>query len=177
MKNYDFSLQPFKPTKIDLQMAGNVSRKNNILTVNFALRGDLEKIEIPDTAKIPTRKYGLWEATCFEFFLGMEGSNRYWEFNISPSGDWNMFRFENYREGMIEDTIIKSLPFNILRDSNALFLSTDLDMYRLAPVEFSFKISTTAVIKDKEGNISYWAVKHCGEEADFHLRDSFLFNV
>ncbi len=123
MIKYDFSLQPFKPTKTDLQITGNLSRTNHTLSIDYALRGDLDKIEIPTTAETPTRKYGLWETTCFEFFLGLEGSNRYWEFNFSPSGDWNMYRFENYREGMIEDTIIKSIPFNVLRDSNLLFLS------------------------------------------------------
>ncbi|MGD1913756.1 MAG: DOMON-like domain-containing protein [Rivularia sp. (in: cyanobacteria)] len=177
MRKYDFSLQPFKRSKTDLQITGNLCRENHTLSVNYALKGDLNQIEIPTIAEKPSRKHELWETTCFEFFLGLEGSNRYWEFNLSPSGDWNIYRFENYREGMEEDTAVKSIPFNILRDSNSLFLSLEFNMHQLLPIVFNFKVSTTAVIKDKYGDISYWAVKHCAEEADFHLRDSILFYV
>ena len=73
---------------------------------------------------------------------------------------------------------VHSLPFNILRDNNALYLGLELDLHELCTtIVNNFDVSITAVIKQKDGNISYWAVKHCGEEADFHLRDSFLYYV
>jgi hypothetical protein len=71
---------------------------------------------------------------------------------------------------------VYSLPFQILRDSNALFLRLELNLFELpTTINQNFDVSVTAVIKHKDGNTSYWAVKHCGEKADFHLRESFLF--
>ncbi|MEO1431392.1 MAG: DOMON-like domain-containing protein [Cyanobacteria bacterium J06633_8] len=176
MKSHNFSLQPFKPVNFDLQITGEVARENHILTVHYILKGDLGKIEIPPSGNTPTRKDGLWETTCFEFFLGRHYSSNYWEFNLSPNGDWNVYRFEDYRKTMELENTVHSLPFNVLRDSNALFLGLELDLHELdTTVNENFDISITTVIKQKDGDISYWAVKHCGKEADFHLRESFLF--
>lgn len=178
MRNHTFSLQPFKPAKIDLQITGEITRLNHTLTLHYALKGDLEKIEIPAIGDIPNRKDELWQTTCFEFFLGKHYSTHYWEFNLSPNGDWNIYRFENYRQTMEVENRVHSLPFNILRDSNALFLGLELNLHDLSTtINQNFDVSITTVIKHKDGDTSYWAVKHCGEEADFHLRDSFLFYV
>ncbi len=112
------------------------------------------------------------------FFLGRHRTNHYWEFNLSPNGNWNIYRFENYRQTMEVENRVDSLPFNVLRDNNALFLGLELDLHCLGTnIVNNFDISITTVIKHKDGNISYWAVKHCGENADFHIRDSFLFYV
>lgn len=175
MRKYDFTLQPFKPTNIDLKITGELARKNHTLTLRYVLKGDLEKIEIPRATDIPSRKDELWKTTCFEFFLGKSYSTHYWEFNMSPSGDWNVYRFEKYRKVMELEHKVDSLPFNILRDSNALFLGIEFNMDCLTSIDKNFDVSITAVIKQKDGNTSYWAAKHCGEEADFHLRESFLF--
>lgn len=178
MRSHNFSLQPFKPANIDLQITGEVSRNNHILTVHYALKGDLEKIEIPPVGDKQNRKDELWKTTCFEFFLGKNYTTQYWEFNLAPSGDWNIYRFEDYRKTMELENRVNSLPFNILRDNNALYLGLELDLHELSTtIVNNFDVAITAVIKHKDGNISYWAVKHCGEEADFHLRDSFLFYV
>ncbi|MCJ8281763.1 MAG: hypothetical protein MJK14_18375 [Rivularia sp. ALOHA_DT_140] len=72
---------------------------------------------------------------------------------------------------------IRVLPFNILRDTNALYLGLEFNLRAIGTIVDNFDVSITSVIKHKDGNTSYWAVKHCGEEADFHLRDSFLFYV
>ncbi|MBF2016838.1 MAG: DOMON-like domain-containing protein [Rivularia sp. T60_A2020_040] len=177
MRNHAFSLQPFEPTKTDLQITGEIIRLNHTLTLNYALKGDLEQIEIPPVVDIPTRKDGLWETTCFEFFLGKYHSTHYWEFNLSPSGNWNVYRFERYREVMELEHRVDSLPFNVLRDSNALFISLEFNMHCLTSIDRNFDVSITTVIKEKNKDMSYWALTHCGKEADFHLRDSFLFYV
>lgn len=176
MKKHTFSLQPFQQTKTDLQITGEIIRDNNILTVHYRLKGDLGEIEIPAVEKLPMRKNELWETSCFELFLGIKDTPIYWEFNLSPSGDWNIYFFESYRQSMQLENKVESLPFNILRDSNALYLGLEFNLDCLSIVE-NLDVSITTVIKSKEGDISYWALKHCGEEADFHLRDSFLLAI
>ncbi|MGB3655520.1 MAG: DOMON-like domain-containing protein [Rivularia sp. (in: cyanobacteria)] len=177
MKKQTFSLQPFQPTKADLQITGEITRDNNILTVYYRLKGDLEEIEIPTVEKLPIRKNELWETTCFEFFLGIKDAPFYWEFNLSPGGDWNIYFFEDYRHSMQLEDKFESFPFNILRDSNALYLRLEFNLDCLVSIIENLDVSITTVIKSKQGDISYWALKHCGEEADFHLRDSFVFAV
>ncbi len=176
MKKYTFSLQPFQPTNTDLQITGEISRDNNILTVYYRLKGDLGAIEIPAVEKLPIRKNELWETTCFEFFLGIKDTPMYWEFNLSPSGDWNIYHFDDYRQSMQLEHKVESLPFNILRDSNALYLGLEFNLDCLSIIE-NLDVSITTVTKNKQGEISYWALKHSGEEADFHLRDSFSLSL
>ena len=36
------------------------------------------------------------------------------------------------------------------------------------------QMSATAVLEHRQLGCSYWAWRHCGSEADFHRRDSFL---
>ena len=177
MKNHTFFLKPLERIKNDLQITGEIIRDENVLTIHYRLKGDLEKIEIPATEKLPIRKNELWETTCFEFFVGINDAPFYWEFNLSPSGDWNIYYFEKYRQPMQLEDRFESLPFNILRDSNALYLGLEFNLDGLVSIIENFDISITTVIKSKEGNISYWALKHCGKEADFHLRDSFVFEI
>lgn len=175
MKHHSFSLQPFDFSSTpDLHITGNVARNLNTLTVSYLLQGDLSKIEIPSTADIPSRKNELWEETCFEFFLGMKNSSRYWEFNLSPSGHWNVYRFDDYRQGMQEEISVLLLPFSIQDRSDTLQLTLELDLNTIISTEQSLDIGIATVIKDKDGEINYWALDHCAEQPDFHLRDSFL---
>ena len=178
MNQQIFSLQPFDRSSVpNLQITGSIARNSNTLIVSYILQGDLNKIEIPSTGHTPSRKNELWEATCFEFFLGMKNSSCYWEFNLSPSGDWNIYRFDNYRQGMQEEIAVTSLPFNVRRQSDALQLTLGLDLSKIIPANQSLDVAITTVVKDKDGEITYWALNHCGEQADFHLRDSFVIEL
>ena len=104
MKDRMFSLQPFRKDNFssDLKIAGKVSRISDRLSICYELWGKLSAIVIPDIADTPTRKNNLWKSTCFEFFLAVRDMLPYWEFNLSASGDWNVYHFQDYRAGMKE---------------------------------------------------------------------------
>ena len=105
MKRQDFSLKPVPgdgPLP-SLTITGNIIRRSQYLAIRYELRGDLTELMIPAAAERPARRHGLWKATCFEFFLGVKGEARYWEFNLSPGGDWNVYGFAGYRQGMAEE--------------------------------------------------------------------------
>lgn len=177
MNQQNFCLQPFTSIpNLDLQIHGKISRDDNNLTINYIVQGDLEKIDIPTPVEIPTRKHELWSATCWEFFLGIQDSPGYWEFNLSPTGNWNVYRFDDYRQGMREETAITSLPFTLHHHSDSVELTLELDLNQLIPPKQNLDIAITTVIKDINGIITHWALDHIGEEADFHLRDSFTIN-
>lgn len=176
MRICDFSLRPFD-TKFDpavLNLSGQVRRSDRTLTIEFKLFDAESQVLIPDS-KFPSRQHNLWQTTCFEFFIGMQNSSQYWEFNLSPSGDWNVYRFENYRAGMQEETAFSSLSFAVDQELHHTFLSIDLDLNRLNLTQ-PIDLGITAVVETND-QITYWALKHCGIEADFHIRESFAIEL
>ncbi|RAM52433.1 DOMON-like domain-containing protein [Mastigocladus laminosus UU774] len=179
MNNQEFSLQPFGDHKLlpNLKITGNITRNANQLHLCYVLSGDLEKVAIAPPSNSPKRKHELWENTCFEFFLGVKGSNKYWEFNLSPTGDWNIYRFDGYRQGMQEETVFSILPFNVEHQSDGLVVVLKTDLSKIVLIKQALKIAITTVIKSKDGEVSYWALTHQGKEADFHLRDSFIIDL
>ncbi|BAB73738.1 DOMON-like domain-containing protein [Anabaena sp. FACHB-709] len=179
MSHQIFSLQPFpsEESLVDLKIAGNISRHNNQLTINYQVVGELAPVEIPSSVDIPTRKHELWQDTCFEFFIGIKDSQQYWEFNLSPSRNWNIYRFHGYRQGMQEETAFTALPFSIENYSDSLEMSLNVDLERIISPEQLIDVAITTVIKQKDGKITYWALVHPGKEADFHIRDSFIIRL
>ncbi|MBD2097755.1 DOMON-like domain-containing protein [Trichocoleus sp. FACHB-591] len=179
MNSQAFSLQPFPNTNslTNLQIAGTVTRQAQTLYIRYVLSGDLSKIAIAAPSGMPTRKHELWQETCFEFFLGLRDSDRYWEFNLSPSGDWNVYRFDSYRQGMQEETAFTVLPFEVEAQPEAHTLSLELNLAAIAPDEQPLDVAITAVVKTKDSKVTYWALAHTGSEADFHRRDSFVLNI
>ncbi|MBE9006143.1 DOMON-like domain-containing protein [Fortiea sp. LEGE XX443] len=176
MNEQKFSLQPFASDNLlpDVQITGNIARNAHQLAVTYNLLGDLTEIIIASPSDTPTRKHELWEDTCFEFFVGIVDSQRYWEFNLSPAGHWNVYRFDGYRQGMQEETAFTNLPFLVEHQANLLALNLSVDLTKIVSSEPAIDVAITTVVKQKSSQISYWALAHKGTEADFHLRDSVL---
>ena len=171
-----FSLKPFPSAGLlpDLKITGNVTRRSKTLAISYALLGTLSELVIPAPADLPARRNTLWEETCFEFFLRAENSDQYWEFNLSPAGHWNIYRFKSYRLGMQKEPAFTSLPFRVRRQQDAFRLSLKLDLGRIIPEDQILKVGISAVIKSINGEITYWALTHTGRQADFHRRDGFI---
>lgn len=157
---------------IDLSVT--VDRRGNFLVLRYEMAGTIESILMAER-EYPTRQIGLWETTCFECFFGVPGQDLYWEVNLSTAGHWNIFRLDGYRSGLREELAIEELTVSI--DRSAFSLETELDLSLLGLETFELELSVTAVIADKLGGVSYWAVCHGGIEADFHLRDSFVIRI
>jgi hypothetical protein len=170
-----FSLKPFSAGQPlpKVQINGQIQRAANILAIRYQLQGDLSDLAIAPLSANPTRRDDLWQETCFEFFLGFKGSPAYWEFNLSPAGDWNVYRFSDYRQGMQTETALTRLPFSCDRLSNPFTLSLELDLSPIVDPDQPLELAITMVIKQLSGELSYWALTHSGPEADFHRRDGF----
>ncbi len=183
MNGQTFSLQPFPYSESsDLKITGNITRNIHHFTIHYILRGNLQDVAIAQHASRyapqsdpPERKHELWADTCFEFFLGIPNSTRYWEFNLSPSGNWNVYRFDGYRQGMQEETAFAQLPFSLQSQSDGLALTLDVNLEQIVSQQ-PLEIGITTVI-NLNNQLSYWALTHVGTEADFHLRDSFMIEL
>lgn len=178
MNPQPFDLQPFPGTgPLPQTISGHVSRQGNTLYLVYLLCGNLAHIEIPSAADRPSRRIGLWENTCFEFFIGPGGSTPYWEFNLSPSGDWNVFHFETYRQGLFEEKAFSALPFMILIQPDSLRLVLEIDLRIIIPADQAWRMAVSAVLKTGRGEVTLWALTHPGPEADFHHRDGFILSL
>ena len=179
MNGRSFSLQPFSPIgpPLNLKISGHINRRPRQLAIRYDLRGDLAKLMIPAPADMPARRHGLWEETCFEFFLGVKDSPRYWEFNLSPAGHWNVYRFAGYRQGMAEETALTSLAVSLRHGSDSLQVALELDVEKIVEADQPLMVGIAAVIKLAGNGLTYWALIHPGPAADFHRRDSFLVEL
>ncbi|NJL63137.1 MAG: DOMON-like domain-containing protein [Methylacidiphilales bacterium] len=160
-----------------MKITGNLARNENLLIISFALTGNITEVEIPSPSDNPTRKNQLWEQTCFEFFIGIKNSPRYWEFNLSPTEDWNLYSFDGYRQGMQEETAFSTLPFSIYQSDDCFAIALDFDLSKIIPNEQVLDVAIASVIQSKNNQITYWALTHCAEEADFHQRSSFILDL
>jgi hypothetical protein len=179
MKGRSFSLKPFPSDRPppNVKITGSIGRLTNTLSLSYSLLGPLAELSIPPPAQKCERKNALWEETCFEFFLGTRGSDLYREFNLSPSGNWNVYRFTSYRKGMEEEPAFTSLPFSVRTRPDGLRLFLELDLEKIVPAEQVLQIAVSAVIKDRSGRITYWALTHPGTQPDFHRREGFIVEV
>ncbi|MFN6338980.1 MAG: DOMON-like domain-containing protein [Cyanobacteriota bacterium] len=178
-----FALRPFATSAeaLGLRLGGHLARQGDRLRVVYQLRGDLDPVTLAAPADgPPERADNLWEHTCFELFLAAEGEAPYWEVNLSPSGAWNLYRLDGYRQGLRPEPDRDTLPFAVSRSPGLVEVRLDLSL----PAELArtcrqrpLWLGVTAVIERRGGELSYWALAHGGAEADFHRREDFLMRL
>lgn len=161
----------------DLKVSGTIKRSSHILCLDYRLYDPKAAVLIPPQSKHPLRKHDLWEETCFEFFLRIKDCEPYWEFNLSPSGHWNIYHFDTYRQGMKEEMAFANLPFKFNDRADSLSLQVTIDLQAIVRPEQILEIAVSTVVEFKDGNIAYWALVHPGTQADFHDRDSFKLDL
>lgn len=176
MTEQSFSLVPFATANLPaITITGQVSLQANQLMVYYLLTGDISSVFLPVKSAVPQRKDELWKRTCFELFLAIKDQPAYWEFNFSPSGDWNVYRMGAYRRiDFHEESSIKQVRLEMNRESDALALNVTVDLSSIVQGEQSIETGITAVVQTKDGDVTYWALTHPGPRADFHNREGFI---
>lgn len=176
MNDQSFSLAPFPSARplSSVSIEGAIARRAGTITVGYRLLGPPKDLVIPGRAAVPERKDGLWKDTCFELFLAAKGALRYWEFNLSPAGHWNVYRFASYREGMAEEPAFTALPFTVETARHALTLTLELDLGKIVPADLALEVAISAVLRHTDGAMTHWTLTHRGLQPDFHRRDSFI---
>jgi hypothetical protein len=171
-----FSLIPFSTQDVPaITIKGQVARQSNTFYIRHVIAGDLGAVALPLLNANPARKNELWRTTCFEFFLAIKNTPQYWEFNMSPSGDWNIYVMDAYRQvGMREESCIKGLPFDIWKEADSLSLETVINLDPIIASEKPIEVGIASMIQTKNSKETYWALLHPRPEADFHARESFV---
>ncbi len=144
------------------------------LAVGFLLQGDLNRLRVPPPAR-PRRADRLWTHTCFEVFVGLQGQSAYYEFNLSPSGEWAAYAFRRYRDPAPIDATRLAPAIQAKLTDTTLTLNTTLSVNNLPLItpHAPLMIGISAVIEDDNGVLSYWALKHPPGKPDFHHADAF----
>ena len=143
------------------------------LSLCYRLVADLDRCVIP-AAAVPQRLEGLWRHTCFEAFVMGGDAPAYREFNFSPSGAWQAYAFQAYREG--GPLPEASAPRIAREEERTLGLSVLLPGQDLPPGRRLY-LGLSAVIEAADGGLSYWALRQPPGRPDFHHPDCFVLEL
>ncbi len=138
-------------------------------SLSFGVGASMDRFVVAPSAE-PGRADGLWQTTCFEFFLQPIGQEGYREWNFAPSGDWAAYDFLSIRSGRT-DAEISSPPYISVQD-NLTWWETAATVTN--ELRQPWAVGLSVVLEEKDGTKSYWALAHPpGEKPDFHHRDCF----
>jgi len=100
----------------------------------------------------------------------------YYEFNFTPSTQWAAYRFDRYRAGMRAATEIEppQIVGRSVPDRYTLRATLSLpDRQR----DRTLHVGLAAVLEERNGNRSYWALAHPPGAPDFHRVDGFALEL
>ena len=140
-------------------------RLDGFISLAYRIRGAIAEVALPPRGALP-----LWQHTCCEAFVARRGGTAYDEFNFSPSGDWAAYAFTAYRQG---EACPVSDPCIAVRAGAELL---ELEARVSVPSE-PLLVGLTAVIEERSGTRSYWALRHGAGRPDFHERSTFALEL
>lgn len=148
------------------------------LGIAYSIEGDLSRVRVPSPRQ-PRIAHGLWQHTCCECFIALEGQPGYHEFNFAPSGEWAAYAFAKYRDGvpLADETLNPGVAVRRAADKLALEASIPLERLSDAHPRRRLALALSAVVEDTDGVLSYWALGHPAGKPDFHHRDSFALGL
>ena len=139
------------------------------LYLDYCLEADLGRLALP-AASAPERRDGLWQHTCFEAFMKLPGETDYLELNFSPSGAWAAYCFDEYRQGARPAPTGRPTRFALSSSDTQINLQLAVDLTPCAGLVAAgvLEAGLAAVLEDRDGMLSYWALAHSSEHPDFH---------
>ena len=172
------------------------------IQLRYVASGNIRAVELPHHVTQKQRADDLWRHTCFEAFVRVGESESYHEFNLAPSGAWSCYRLQGYREGLQAEkhvgapgiqTYLRERPLDpehrngleeagmdsLQRFEAPFFMLTgtlDMEETRL-PLDVAWHLGLSAVIEERNGAMSYWALSHPPGDPDFHHHDCFALEL
>lgn len=148
------------------------------LTLRYRFAGEISRVRIPP-ALASERTDQLWRHTCCEAFIRHPAGSGYWEYNLSPSTQWAIYRFEGYRRGMRNAEGAGPENLSVRSDENRLDVEATLDLRHLPrpPGRHPVRLALCAVIEELDSRLSYWAIQHPPGQPDFHHPEGFALQL
>ncbi|NBS16602.1 MAG: hypothetical protein EBT06_06515 [Gammaproteobacteria bacterium] len=184
MTTVSLQFHPSRPPTAKFSLSGNVAYgPHQDLTLQFELLGDVERLLTATPTTRPSRRDGLWQATCFEAFIRFEPDAGYREYNFSPSGDWAIYDFSDYRSGMTPTDVAIAPKVSMERSSQRLFIEAHLDRSLLLLPKPShnggspLRLGLSVILLETDGAMSFWALHHPTPTPDFHDSKGFCLSL
>lgn len=155
---------------VNYQLFADAKISDDLLFLSFALVNVSELPEWPEQKLQPSATDKLYTTTCFEAFLKL-GEKRYLEINLSPSGDWQYYWFDDYRTPGVGQ---KLGPPKVKHTNLGLEARVPVNEIMDFPTPCLTALSAVVAFPNRT---DYWALVHCGEKPDFHILDSFVLPV
>jgi hypothetical protein len=154
-----------------LRIEVRARRRSDAVDLSYAIEGALDCVQVP-AARPPRPAERLWQHTCCELFIAREGAAGYEELNFSPSGEWAHFSFSGYRTS---EAVARPLrpQIAVRRLAGRLLLEAHVPVKIDGPAI----LGLSAVIEERGGALSYWALRHPAGKPDFHHRDAFAMEL
>lgn len=179
MPSADLLCHPWTPTDVVDGIRVSVLRSaDNLLALTFCVNGDVTRIRVPPPCP-PRIAHQLWEHTCFEAFVAVDGARGYHELNFAPSGEWAGYDFAAYREvaGLADAALAPRIAVRPAADRLELDAELALDRLLLDQARAPLRLGLSAVIEASDGTLSYWALRHPAGKPDFHHADAFALRL
>lgn len=171
MKNLNLICHPDDlNASVSSLQASVVRLDSDRLQFAYRLTGEMSALKVP-TLQTSAMVEGLWQHTCFEAFIAEPNELEYLEFNFSPSSQWTIYRFNDYRQRV--DYIGSITPkIHVEITETQLHLVAEIELPKNL-VNNNLQIGLTAVIENKHAQLTYWALQHPAPKPDFHLKAGF----
>ena len=150
---------------IDLRISALATLEARELVLHYRVSGDTAAVRWPEAAGGGAAD-GLWRHTCFEAFLSGDSPSAYREFNFSPSGRWADYSFQRARERDPRAQAPHAPLIERREHPEGVELVAVLDRRHLPAGPW--RLGLTAVIEDRQGRVSHWALHHPRATPDFH---------
>jgi hypothetical protein len=158
---------PWSPTHAVRGIHAGVTRHTDgRLALTFILEADPPGVRVPPP-RPPRLTTELWQHTCFEAFIALDGATAYHEFNFAPSGEWAVYGFRGYRDGALLDDATVAPRIAVRAAPNRLEVNANVRLDRLSPghVHMPLQLGLSAVIEASDHTLSYWSLHHAQARA------------
>lgn len=143
-------------------------RKGSVVCLQFQISAARPVLVMP-TSGDGERRDGLWQHTCCELFLGAATLPAYIELNVSPSGDWALYHFSDYRSRATE--LLASPPtIHAQWKGQDLWVDASIDAqsWGIPWLTDRVRVGLSAVLEFIGGERAYHALAHPRDVPDFH---------
>jgi hypothetical protein len=148
----------------------DLTRKPDGFIVRYCAVGTQAAVKYPPP-RTPRRADDLWRTTCFEAFLATDDGG-YYELNFSPSTEWAVYRFDGYRAAMRPSDDVGTPRIEVRADAAGYELVASFGTQPNAA-----RLGLSAIVEEKDGKKSYWALAHPELRPDFHHAASFALDL
>ena len=97
----------------------------------------------------------------------------YLEFNFAPSREWAMYSLDGYRSGLRANTDLSDPRVGI----SSYHPDFEFNATIYPDLSNGARLALSAVIEERDGTKSYWALRHPPGAPDFHHPDCFALTL